>query len=134
MRGFDLEDTNAVEPTEVHLSRIDVPFLELTWFFVKASLAMALAFSVTSWLWVVIGTGVMALSAGLLLLLGVPGWFASPAAAPVAQPPVVVAPPPPPVVVPAPAAAAAVAEPEPELTPEEEELAPPAPVDPNKAA
>ena len=36
-----------------------VPFLELTWFFVKASLAMALAFSVTSWLWVVIGTGVI---------------------------------------------------------------------------
>jgi hypothetical protein len=75
------------EPSEVHVTRVDVPFLELTWFFVKASLAMALAFSVTSWLWVVIGTGVIALSAGLLLLLGVPGWFATaPSAVTVARP------------------------------------------------
>jgi pyruvate/2-oxoglutarate dehydrogenase complex dihydrolipoamide acyltransferase (E2) component len=75
MRGFDVEDTNATEPSEVHLTRIDVPFLELTWFFIKASLAMALAFSVTSWLWVMIGTGMIALSAGLLFLLGVPRLF-----------------------------------------------------------
>lgn len=78
MRGFDVEDTNATEPSEVHLTRIDVPFLELTWFFIKASLAMALAFSVTSWLWVMIGTGMIALSAGLLFLLGVPRLFVPP--------------------------------------------------------
>lgn len=65
------------EPNEVHLTRIDVPFLDLTWFFVKASMALGVAFLVTSWLWVVIGTGVVALSSGLLLLLGVPGWFVS---------------------------------------------------------
>jgi hypothetical protein len=38
-------DQDEGTPTEVTLSRIDVPFLELTWFFIKASLAMALAFS-----------------------------------------------------------------------------------------
>ncbi len=47
----------------------------LTWFFVKASLAAALAFSITSWLWVLIGTGVVTLTAALLLALGVPGWL-----------------------------------------------------------
>jgi hypothetical protein len=100
MRGFDLEDTNAVEPTEVHLSRIDVPFLELTWFFIKASLAMALAFSVTSWLWVMIGTGMVTLSAGLLFLIGVPRLFAAPTAA--IAPPAILAPAPEPVPVPEP--------------------------------
>lgn len=89
MRGFDVEDTNATEPSEVHLTRIDVPFLELTWFFIKASLAMALAFSVTSWLWVMIGTGMIALSAGLLFLLGVPRLFV---AASVPEPAALVAP------------------------------------------
>ncbi|MCA9489261.1 MAG: hypothetical protein KC621_05045 [Myxococcales bacterium] len=70
-------DRDWQEPNEVHLTRIDVPFLDLTWFFVKASMALGVAFLVTSWLWVVIGTGVVALSSGLLLLLGVPGWFMS---------------------------------------------------------
>ena len=94
-------DRDWQEPNEVHLTRIDVPFLDLTWFFVKASMAMGVAFLVTSWLWVVIGTGVVALSSGLLLLIGVPGWFAS---QPVAEAPppvepaqvVVISPPPPP--------------------------------------
>ena len=104
MRGFDVEDTNAAEPSEVHLTRIDVPFLELTWFFIKASLAMALAFSVTSWLWVMIGTGMIALSAGLLFLLGVPRLFVPPTEAasvelsapvPAAEPPPAPAEPPP---------------------------------------
>jgi hypothetical protein len=125
---MNTSDPQWSEPNEVHVTRVDVPFLELTWFFVKASLAMALAFSVTSWLWVVIGTGVMALSAGLLLLLGVPGWFAvdRPAVQPLppptvlsAPPPLIVAPPPPPVV----------------LDEAEEEIpVDPVPVDPNNAA
>lgn len=116
------------EPSEVHVTRVDLPFLELTWFFVKASLAMALAFSVTSWLWVVIGTGVITLSAGILVLIGVPGWFV-PDPEPVvtmAPAPLALPPPPPPVLAdepptePAEAAAA--------------EAPPPEPVDPNKAA
>jgi hypothetical protein len=115
------------DPNEVHVTRVDVPFLELTWFFVKASLAMALAFSVTSWLWVVIGTGVMALSAGLLLLLGVPGWFAAgPTTVQVAPPPMVLAPPPPVVTAPPPVMLI-----EPEEVPE---IEPAQPIDPNKAA
>jgi hypothetical protein len=72
-------------PTEVTLSRIDVPFLELTWFFIKASLAMALAFSVTSWLWVLIGTAIVSLSAGLLFVLGIPRLLLTPQVAPPAE-------------------------------------------------
>jgi hypothetical protein len=71
-------------PAEVHLTRIDVPFVELTAFFVKASFALGLAFLLTSWLWVIVGTGVAGLSAGLLVLAGVPGWFESEAPAPAA--------------------------------------------------
>lgn len=115
------DDSSWTEPSEVHVTRIDVPFLDLTWFFVKASLAMALAFSVTSWLWVVIGTGVLTLSAGLLVLVGVPGWFVSPPGPTVAAPtpPAVVTvlpspPPAPSVIQPAPAP-----EPEPEVAPDE---------------
>jgi hypothetical protein len=118
----------------VHVTRLDIPFVNLTWFFVKASLAAALAFSVTSWLWVVIGTGVVTLSAALLLALGVPGWLApptppvAPAVAPGTPSVTVVAPPPPAPVPPeivAPAQATAEV-PEPEGAPGES--------DPNAAA
>ncbi|MEQ1504246.1 MAG: hypothetical protein ABMB14_18535, partial [Myxococcota bacterium] len=90
MARFDHEDGSWPEPSEVHVTRIDVPFLELTWFFIKASLAMALAFSVTSWLWVMIGTGIGSLLAGLLFLLGVPRLLAAP---PVVEPVELSAPP-----------------------------------------
>jgi hypothetical protein len=66
------EPSSWVDPHQVHVTRIDVPFLELTWFFIKSSLALALAFSVTSWLWVMIATGIASLLAGLLYLVGVP--------------------------------------------------------------
>lgn len=121
------------DPHEVHLTRIDVPFVELTAFFVKASFALGLAFLLTSWLWVIVGTGVGALSAGLLVLAGVPGWFApgptAEAVAPPAPAPVVLAapapePPPPIVVLSAPL-----------LDPAPAPSAPPAPpVDANQAA
>lgn len=98
----DRAEAPAPPPAEVHLTRIDVPFVELTAFFVKSSFALGLAFLLTSWLWVIVGTGVAALSAGLLVLAGVPGWFAAeppPTPVPVVAP----APPePPPIVVLAP--------------------------------
>jgi hypothetical protein len=98
----DRAEAPAPPPAEVHLTRIDVPFVELTAFFVKSSFALGLAFLLTSWLWVIVGTGVAALSAGLLVLAGVPGWFATeppPTPVPVVAP----APPdPPPIVVLAP--------------------------------
>lgn len=125
MRGFDVEDTNAVEPTEVHLARIDVPFLELTWFFIKASLAMALAFSVTSWLWVMIGTGMITLSAGLLFLIGVPRLFAAPSQAEIA---------PAAIVAPAPVPEAAPVEVAPPPAPVEPIPTPAPPVEPTPAA
>jgi hypothetical protein len=74
-------------PAEVHLTRIDVPFVELTAFFVKSSFALGLAFLLTSWLWVIVGTGVAGLGAGLLVLAGVPDWFAPTAPVVVAAPP-----------------------------------------------
>jgi hypothetical protein len=70
--GWRGEPSSWVDPQQVHVTRIDVPFLELTWFFIKSSLALALAFSVTSWLWVMIATGIASLLAGLLYLVGVP--------------------------------------------------------------
>lgn len=127
-----------VDPNEVHVTRIDVPFLELTWFFIKASLAMALAFSVTSWLWVMIGTGIGSLLAGILFLLGVPGLLLSgrpaveigpaqvAAPAPIAAPAPAPPPEPPPLAAPAPAEG--VVEPAPAPAP-----AAPA-VDPDQAA
>lgn len=90
MHRDDRADAPPPPPAEVHLTRIDVPFVELTAFFVKASFALGLAFLLTSWLWVIVGTGVAGLGAGLLVLAGVPDWFAAP-------------PPPLPIVAPAPA-------------------------------
>jgi hypothetical protein len=84
--GYQQQDDGT--PAEVALSRIDVPFLELTWFFIKASLAMALAFSVTSWLWVLIGTAIVSLSAGLLFVLGIPRLLLAPQVAPAELSPV----------------------------------------------
>ncbi len=130
-------------PNPVRVTALDIPFLSLTWFFVKASLALSLAFALTSWVWVLMGTGVTALVAVLLVGMGVPGWFTE-AAAPQAPatPRVVQAPPASP---PAPRAAPPVSvepqpepEPEPEVETEPEPLpepvAPPQPTDPNAAA
>lgn len=130
-------------PNPVRVTALDIPFLSLTWFFVKASLALSLAFALTSWVWVLMGTGVTALVAVLLVGMGVPGWFTE-AAAPQAPatPRVVQAPPASP---PAPRAAPPVAvepEPEPEVEvevetepePLPEPVAPPQPTDPNAAA
>jgi hypothetical protein len=83
VRQYDFSDEPHPDPQRVHLTRLDVPFLDLTWFFVKSSLALALAFTLTSWLWVLVGTGVLSLVAGLLWLLGVPALLA-----PVADDPV----------------------------------------------
>jgi hypothetical protein len=99
----DWEDDPAVA-SEVHVTRLDVPFFDLTWFFVKSSLAMAVAFMLTSWLWVLIGTAVCSLGAGLLWLVGVPRLLAPPAPPP--EPAAVVmpaSPPPPPETAAAPA-------------------------------
>ena len=130
-------------PNPVRVTALDSPFQSLTWFFVKASLALSLAFALTSWVWVLMGTGVTALVAVLLVGMGVPGWFTE-AAAPQAPatPRVVQAPPASP---PAPRAAPPVAvepEPEPEVEvevetepePLPEPVAPPQPTDPNAAA
>ena len=72
----------------VRVTDLDIPFLNLTWFFVKASLALAFAVALTSWVWVLIGTGMATLSALLVVGLGVPTWFAAP---PAAAPPTAVA-------------------------------------------
>jgi hypothetical protein len=120
----------APSPSEVHLTRIDVPFVDLTAFFVKASFALGLAFLLTSWLWVIVGTGVAGLTAGLLVLAGVPDWFEPatppdplPVVAAVAAPP---APAPEPTIV-------ILQEPVVPLPVPPPEVAPPA-VDPNRAA
>ncbi len=110
-------------PTGVRVTDLDIPFLNLTWFFVKASLAMAFAVALTSWVWVLIGTGMATLSALLVVGLGVPDWFDGtppPVAAPTTMPLPAPAPPavvvlPAPAPVPAPTAAAV---PEPEPVPE----------------
>jgi hypothetical protein len=134
-------DQDEGTPTEVTLSRIDVPFLELTWFFIKASLAMALAFSVTSWLWVLIGTAIVSLSAGLLFVLGIPRLLLTPQVAPTQASPVEVHAPAELSAVPAeqglpePAIAAPAVAPTPapgDIAPAEPE--PPAPRDPNREA
>ena len=107
-----------------------MPFVDLTAFFVKASFALGLAFLLTSWLWVIVGTGVAGLSAGLLVLAGVPDWFEAelPPAPPavVAVAPAPPAPPPEPttVILQEPVVSAPVPAPE---------VAPPV-VDPNRAA
>jgi hypothetical protein len=109
----------------VRVIDLDIPFLNLTWFFVKASLALAFAVALTSWVWVLIGTGMATLSALLVVGLGVPSWFdgapepvAAPTAAPAPAPPAIVvvpAPAPAPVPVPPPAPeAAAASEPNPD--------------------
>jgi len=106
----------------VRVIDLDIPFLNLTWFFVKASLAMAFAVALTSWVWVLIGTGMATLSALLVVGMGVPSWFDGvpdpiaaptplPMPAPAPAPPAVVlvptpVPAPAPPVEPAPAAAA----------------------------
>lgn len=109
----------------VRVIDLDIPFISLTWFFVKASLSMALAVALTSWIWVVIGSGMITLSAALVVGLGVPAWFEpAPVEAPATPPPppvVVVQPPPP-----APAPVEAPATPEP--------VAPAPAVDPNREA
>jgi hypothetical protein len=86
----DNRDPGPPSPTEVQLTRIDVPFVELVAFFVKSSFALALAFLLTSWLWVIVGTGVGGLALGLMVVAGVPGWFAPPPAAPEVAPPSIV--------------------------------------------
>jgi type IV secretory pathway VirB10-like protein len=112
----------------VHVTRVDVPFLDLLWLFLKSSVALALAFVLTSWLWVGVATGTFALLAACLWLLGVPRLVAPPppAPAPVAiAAPAPAAPPPP-----APDPAAEDAPP----APPPEPVAPPVPRDPNRAA
>ena len=79
-------------PTGVRVIDLDIPFLSLTWFFVKASLAMSFAVALTSWIWVVVGSGMVTLSAALVVGLGVPSWFHPPPTAPVASPTPVAAP------------------------------------------
>ncbi len=105
----------------VRVIDLDIPFLNLTWFFVKASLAMAFAVALTSWVWVLIGTGMATLSALLVVGMGVPSWFDGqpnpiaappPLAMPASAPPAVVlvptpVPAPAPPAEPAPAAAVA---------------------------
>lgn len=127
-------ESDEFSPTEVVVARIDVPFLELTWFFIKASLAMALAFSVTSWLWVLIGTAIVSLSAALLFVLGIPAMLIPQepqlASNPAPSPAIVTA-------APAPAPeplAAPEALPAPELPQEPEPEATKPPVDPHRAA
>ena len=127
-------------PSDVRVTSVDVPFLSLTWFFIKASLALGLAFALTSWVWVVLGSGVVALMAALLIGAGVPGWFdARPAPVAPGTPQVVVvptpvpaeptaAPSPPPPSVPVQATAAD----EPDDPPADEALPPG--VDPNQEA
>ena len=74
----------APTPAQVHVTDLDIPFLNLTWFFVKASMALACAVALTSWIWVLILTGMATLSALLVVGLGVPMWFEP--ATPVAPP------------------------------------------------
>ena len=96
-------------PSDVRVTSVDVPFLSLTWFFVKSSLALGLAFALTSWVWVLLGAGTFSLMAALMIGAGVPQWFAEAQQAPatVEPPPVPVLPPPAPPAPPPPAPAPA---------------------------
>lgn len=61
---------------QVNVSRLDVPFLTLTWFFVKASFAAALAAIVTSVIWLAIWTAMVLAMIAILTALGVAGMAA----------------------------------------------------------
>lgn len=60
-------------PERVNIVSLDVPFVTLTLFFIKASFAAALATIVTSVIWIAIWVAMGMVSMTLLAMLGVAG-------------------------------------------------------------
>jgi hypothetical protein len=73
-------------PSEMNVVRLDVPFLTLTGFFIKASFAAALATVVTSVIWIVIWVAMITVTFTLLTALGLGAAAVGGAAAPSAPP------------------------------------------------